>query len=173
MFPSDNPFAYPNQPISTLESVDGPYSFQDHNAGSNENSIFGTPTSGSAHLPLATPQHGAFDFSFQQALHENPSLGPQFGLHAGPMDPQLTDILMHNAIGGGNFHLGGFADLHEPSGMGDAPRGTNPEEYWEGMHRGPMGTKSGGPAPGVQHNTDEFFSSESWNPTWGDPHYNA
>ncbi|KIV80308.1 hypothetical protein PV11_07819 [Exophiala sideris] len=162
MFPSDNPFAYPNQPISTLESTDGPYSFSDHNFGSTDESIFGTPTGGSTNtqIPLPTPHYGAYDFSFQQALNENSWLAGQqmTGGHGPPYNAPITDVLMQNAIGGDHIDLSGM-----PMPMGS----NNASAESTGTSRGP--------AHGFHSSLDDYFNSEGWNTssTWGDQHYST
>lgn len=164
MFPSDNPFAYPNQPISTLESTDGSYSFPDHNYGSNDDSIFGTPTGGSTstQMPLPTPNYGSYDYSFQQALNESSWLGgqPLTGGHGPPYGAPITDILMQNAIGGDHLDLSGM-----PMTMGDHDTPANS-----------IGTGRG-PTQGLQSNLDDYFHSEGWNPSsnpaWGEQHYSS
>ena len=169
MFPSDNPFAYPNQPISALESGDGQFSFHDAKMGSNDNSMFGTPTSGSVQMQLPTPNLG-YDFPFQQALNDHPNLTQQYAGQGRQFSVPLTDILMQNAIGGDSTHLGSMSNLQEMVTMGDMPGATNPEDFWNRMNKGQIGMRTG-LTPGVPSSMDEYFNSGSWNPTWGDHHY--
>lgn len=171
MFPSDNPFAYPNQGISALESVDGPYSYQDASIASSDNGIFGTPTSASTQMPPHSTSQLGYDYSFQQALNDNPNLAQQFGTHGRHYGAPITDILAQNAIGSDHVNLGGLPTLHDPMNLGDIAGGPNPDEYWERVNKGQAGMRTG-LTPGVPSGMDEYFDNDSWNPVWGDAHFN-
>lgn len=163
MFPSDNPFAYPNQPISTLEGVDARYSYPDAPmdspfTGSNENgtSMLGTPASipSQPHLPMTSnpEQRGAshprtqIDMATLQRLYEeNPQLAAQlaqqrhFAGAAGPVQ---------------------FMPDHGPPSqqqMFDLPTGI-PEDYWSNKP-----TSRTGFTPGGNVNLDELFGGgDGW-----------
>jgi hypothetical protein len=165
MFPSDNPFAYPNQPISTLESGDANYSFPDPNLGYNDHSMSGTPTGGNTHMSIPTPQYEN-GFSFQQALGENPASVQAFTAHGRHFGAPITDLLMQNAIGGEHMNLGGLRHFHDPSTTaGNDVSGTlQHEEFW----KGPTGTDTV-PPPGLE----DYFNNErlAWDSSWGDHRY--
>ncbi|EXJ81245.1 hypothetical protein A1O3_07535 [Capronia epimyces CBS 606.96] len=169
MFPSDNPFAYPNQPISTLESADGSYSYQDHAITPTDGSMFGTPSN--SHVPLGPipPSHLGFEFSFPQAPNEAANLSHDFGGNGGHFSAPLTDILMHNAIGD-HLHLGGLGDFSETVNVADIPGASHHEEYWSQVDKRP-GELGNGLAPGVHPNLEGYLNPESWT-QWGDQQYN-
>ncbi|KIY00194.1 uncharacterized protein Z520_03879 [Fonsecaea multimorphosa CBS 102226] len=172
MFPSDNPFAYPNQPMSALESVDGHYSFSESGMTPNEANIFGTPSGGSHQMPLPASQFGGYEYPFQHGLSDNPSLAQQFGTQTGrDFNAPFTDILMHNALGTDMNHLGGVPNTTESMNLGgDASASTNPEEYWKQLNGGQMGGIGAGLPQGVQASMD-YFGTESWNSAWAEQHY--
>ncbi|KAK5214051.1 Gypsy retrotransposon integrase-like protein 1 [Exophiala xenobiotica] len=165
MFPSDNPFAYPNQPISTLESGDASYSFPDPNLGYSDHSMSGTPTGGSTHMSIPTPQYDN-GFSFQQALGENPGSAQAFAAHGRHFGAPITDLLMQNAIGGEHMNLGGLPHFHDPlTTAGNDVSGTSQhEEFWKGS----TGTNTV-PPPGLE----DYFNNErlAWDSSWGDHRY--
>lgn len=196
MFPSDNPFAYPNQPISTLESGDGQYSFQDQGidsyGGTGEHNMYDTPQSGSQGsmqpLPTSAPN---FDLSYHQALNEPSGLTNPYGGQGGQFGTPLTDMLMQNAIGTEAGHFGtwqgqgrgqgqgqGQVQSHGPMGMGDLngenlDTASSDERYWEGLHKSEMGSLKSGYAPmgdtnGINNGggTNDMFGSDPWMPSW-------
>ncbi|KAJ9641594.1 Gypsy retrotransposon integrase-like protein 1 [Knufia peltigerae] len=167
MFPSDNPFAYPNQPISTLESGDGSFSFADHSLGFSEHSMAGTPTTSTAPMSLPTSQ---YDHGFyQQAINDNSQSAHPFGSQGGRFGAPITDLLMQNAIGGEHVNLGGLPSFHDPmvaTSTTDPSRSTQPEDFWKGS----AGAASV-PPPGLE----DYFNNErlGWDPNWNDHHYYA
>lgn len=195
MFPGDNPFAYPHHPpMSALESAEagGPYSFpaEASSMASSEPSMFGTPRSASAqqHVgPLSIPMSQmGFDYSFQQAL--NASLSQQLaGSHDQDFNGAFTDVLMQNAIGGGMGQLGPLPNIVGSS----AADNSTTDDFWSQLNnKGPGSTGGGGGGSGMNNPTtmrtgltpgvqppvlDEYFTggtSDNWNPSWADPHYN-
>ncbi|KAJ9608431.1 Gypsy retrotransposon integrase-like protein 1 [Cladophialophora chaetospira] len=161
MFPSDNPFAYPNQPMSALESADGRYSFSEASMTPSESNLFGTPSSGTHQIPQ---QFGAYDFGFQPALNGNPTLAQQFAAQANrDFNAPFTDILMQNTMGHDMTHLGGIPRTSEPASMGDMNMTANPGEYWKGLGSGQSGIEQG-----LSQTNVDYFGSEGWNPAWGD-----
>ena len=165
MFPSDNPFAYPNQPMTALDSVDSHYSFSESSITTpNESNMFGTPNSSTHQIP----QFGAYDYAFQQALNENPNLAQQFATQGSRhFNAPFTDILMQNAIGTDMNQLGGVPKTTEPINMGgDINANTNPE-YWKQMNGGQIGIGQG-PSQGVPQAHMDYFGSEGWNAAWGE-----
>ena len=168
MFPSDNPFAYPNQPISALESGDGSFSFTDHNLGFSEHSMAGTPTTagtGPMSLPTSHYDHGFF----QQSVNDNSQSTQPFGSQGGRFGAPITDILMQNAIGGEHVNLGGMPSFHDSmaaTATADPSRSTQPEDFWKGSTEA-----IGVPPPGLE----DYFNNErlGWEPNWNDHHFYA
>ncbi|EXJ73053.1 uncharacterized protein A1O5_04202 [Cladophialophora psammophila CBS 110553] len=172
MFPSDNPFAYPSQPMSAIESVDGHYSFSEPSMTPNDPNIFGTPSS-SHQMPIPTPHFAGYDYPFQHTLNETPSLAQHFGSQTSrDFNAPFTDILMQNALGTDMSHLGGVPNTTESMNMGggDVNASTNPDEYWKHLNGGQIGLGTGLPH-GVQQTSMDYFSTESWTPTWAEHHH--
>lgn len=146
MFPSDNPFAYPNQPISTLESAQYggfPEANMDPFPASNENSMYGTP--GSLHsrptgdFPISSNFHGQ---------HLPPHLGQQGRHFSAPMPQQQV------------FDMQGLMSEPEPlAGNG----GISQDDYWSQMNKA---TTRMGFTPGAGVNLDELFGGDGWNNMW-------
>ncbi|KIX02029.1 uncharacterized protein Z518_07968 [Rhinocladiella mackenziei CBS 650.93] len=174
MFPSDNPFAYPNQPISTLESVDGQYAFPDSSMSSNDDGLFGTPTSRS--VPILPSAPLSYDFPFRHTTNE---CFPPFDAHDGTFSAPLTDIVMPKAIGSSPLHLNGMQHVHEAMAMQDIIGGPNPEEYWgAGQHLNMnmnADTNKGCMEMDIQPGgLDEYFNSDNWNHQgWREPEYSS
>lgn len=173
MFPSDNPFAYPSQAMSTLDSSnDGQYSFSDASMTPNESNLFGTPSSGTHQIP----QFGGYDFAFQQAVHENPTLAQQLaGQPTRDFNAPFSDLLMQSGLGGDMSQLGGSVQGGVPAtttagevNMADANISANLEEYWKRANGGQMSMSNGLP---LQAMNVDYFGSEGWNPAWGEQHY--
>jgi hypothetical protein len=163
MFPSDNPFAYPNQPISTLEGVDARYAYPEGTmdspfTGSNENgaSMLGTPASipSQPHLPITSnpEQRGhaqpvtQLDMATLQRLYEE---NPQLAAHLAQQ--------RHFAGPGGPVHF--MPDQGPPAQqqMFDMPGGV-PEDYWSNKQ-----TSRTGFTPGGNVNLDELFGGgDGW-----------
>jgi hypothetical protein len=159
MFPGDNPFAYPNQPISTLESSHPQFGFQDSGPdsypGSNEGSMMNTPVSMPSHLSNQNhEQQQQFDMVNMQRLYENnPEIAQQFaqqGRHFGaPMPglgPQAPNFAGHSQVY-------------------DMPGQMSEENYWTQMGKGNMGTRTGF-TPGASVNLDELFGGDGWGGMW-------
>ena len=157
MFPSDNPFAYPNQPISTLESSHQ-FAYQDSNPesypGSNDVSMMGTPASLSNHISGPSndqAQNYGMD-SMQRMYEENPQLVQQFaqqGRHFSAPTAgfgQLPTFAGHNS-------------------MYDVPNQMSQEDYWTQMGKGNLGTRTGF-TPGASVNLDELFGGDGWTGMW-------
>jgi hypothetical protein len=179
MFPSDNPFAYPNQPISTLESSDGHFSFQDSGidafTGPNDHTMYDTPTTNVGQMPQPSPAPN-YDFSYQRALNEHPGLMQAYGGTANHFGAPLTDLLMQNTFSGDNNshfnHLPALQDPMTTSEGPDAGPSQNSEEYWNRLHKGDVGMRTG-LTPGTEPGLNEFFSPESWSTNWtGHPYTN-
>lgn len=173
MFPSDNPFAYPSQSMSTLESSnDGQYPLSDASMTPNESNLFGTPSSGTHQIP----QFGGYDFAFQQAVHENPSLARQLaGQPTRDFNAPFADLLMQSGMGGDMSQLGGSVQGGIPDStaagevsMTDANISAHLDDYWKGVNGGQMGMSNGLP---LQTMNVDYFGSEGWNPAWGEQHY--
>ncbi|KIW15996.1 hypothetical protein PV08_06047 [Exophiala spinifera] len=167
MFPSDNPFAYPNQPISTLESGDGSFSFTDHSLGFSDHNMAGTPTTGTAAMSLPTPQ---YDHSFfQQGVNDASQAAQPFGSQSGHFGAPITDILMQNAIGGEHMNLGGipnFRDSITATPTTDPSQSTQPDDFWKGSTSATVV-----PPPGLEDYLDN--DRLGWDPNWNDHHYYA
>lgn len=174
MFPSDNPFAYPNQPISTLESADGTYSYPEHTMTPNDNSMFGTPSS--SHVPLAPipPSHLGFDFAFQQpqaSTETNRGTVQGFAGNGAHFSAPLSDILMHNAIGTDDLHLGGMGGFSESMNISDMPGAGDGqhEECWNQGEKGAAGLRNGA-THGVYPPLEGYFNTDNWT-QWGEQHF--
>ncbi|KIW73953.1 hypothetical protein PV04_02027 [Phialophora macrospora] len=168
MFPSDNPFAYPSQPMSALESADGHYAFSEASMTPNESNLFGTPSSGTHQIPQP---FGGYDFAFQQALSDNPNMAQQFAAQGNrDFNAPFTDLLMQNAIGHDLHHLGGIPRTTEPVTMSDLSTTANADAFWKRMSGG-QGAVGQPLAQGVQQTNMDYFGSEGWNPAWGEQQY--
>ena len=167
MFPSDNPFAYPNPPMSALESIDGQYQFSDASMTPNESNMYGTPGSGTHQIPQ---QFGGYEYAFQQALSGNPNLTQQFNAQGNrDFNAPFTDVLMQNGIGNDMSHLGGIP-RSEPIGMGDMNITAHPESYWKSTGGGQSNMAQELPHVMPQTNID-YFGADGWNPAWGEEQY--
>lgn len=171
MFPSDNPFAYPNQPISTLEGVDARYGYSDAAmdspfAGSNENStsMLGTPASvpSQPQLPVSSnPEqrgHGQpvppLDMVTLQRIYEE---NPQLAAHLAQQ--------RHFAGPGGQVHFmqgqgpPSQQQQQQQQQMFDMPGGLS-EDYWNQANKP---TSRTGFTPGGNLNLDELFGGgDGW-----------
>jgi len=148
MFPSDNPFAYPNQPMSTLEaqqslnaeqqnSYSGPTTTSMYNVGVNSNPTPARFLFDSTQMPAFPRSFNVPQRSVQQGQEMNaPISGPPSFDAPSQMD-EPTDL---NAI---NFPVG--------------------EGYWSRTDR--TGGGRNGLAPsGI--NLDELFGGEGWSNIW-------
>jgi hypothetical protein len=148
MFPSDNPFAYPNQPISTLEAQ--------LFISPAQQSAYSSPTSSGIYDLSGTstqaPPRSSFDGS-EHAMYGNmPGFAQQY-LSLG----QQINPAVGNAVPFG-------APQQPPTGI-DATginfRGN--DAYWSHLDRvdgGRTGLTTGG------INLDELFGGESWSNVW-------
>lgn len=159
MFPSDNPFAYPNQPISTLESSNPQFGMQESNAdsysGSNEASLMGTPVSIPSHM--SGPNHDAqrqFEMANLQRMYEgSPQLAPPFGT---PVRPFGTPS---GGYGGPMPNFGGASQGYEMPGQAAQ------EDYWSHVSKGNMASRTGF-TPGAGVNLEELFGGDTWGSMW-------
>ena len=145
MFPSDNPFAYPNQPMSALEGtqfMSTEEQQQESFSGAASEHDYGMPNQlNSARM--------APDLSFNDL---NNSV---FGNNIGQQ--------YHNArhfsapMGATNFPVPG---IEENMVMGGVPG--PPEDYWSQVTK--QGMRTGMTPGGV--NLDELFGGEGWNSVW-------
>ena len=173
MFPSDNPFAYPNQPISTLEAGDASaYGFGDTPfSASTEGSMHGTPVEMSGVLPsegdtmMQQQQQPHFGMSgFQRLYDENPQLATQL---AAQQQQQQGHRAFSVPSASQQQAMAGYGDLSgqqlfsESMGM---PNANSQEDYWAQMSKGNMGNRTGfTPSGGVGGvNLDELFGGEGW-----------
>lgn len=178
MFPSDNPFAYPNQPISTLESSDGQYSFQDSSidafTGPGDHNMYETSTTNVGQMPQSTSAPN-YDFSYQRALNDHPGLMQGYGGNAGHFGAPLTDILMQNTFGADHnphFNHNQIPNMHDPmtttgevSDNSGVPGPHNPEEYWNRLQKNDVGMRTG-LTPSTESGLNDFFTPESWGTNW-------
>lgn len=149
MFPSDNPFAYPNQPISTLEAQ--------HFITADQQSAYSSPASSSMYNigSSGVQQPPAIPF-------ENvgmPAFGGAFGIPQRYVQqgPQV------------NVPMTSASDFERPSqieGAGDVTAVNFPagEGYWAQLDR--MNGGRTGLTPGINVNMDELFGGEGWGSVW-------
>ena len=159
MFPSDNPFAYPNQPISTLEASNSQFGFQDSGPesypGSNEASMMGTPASIPSHMSGLNNdrQHHSFDMANMQRMYEdNPQSAQQFQ-HGRQFSAPMA------GFGGSLPNYGGANQIY------DMPGQVSQEDYWTQMGKPNVGTRTGF-TPGAGVNLDELFGGDGWAGMW-------
>jgi hypothetical protein len=160
MFPSDDPFAYPNQPISTLESSNSQFGLAESNsdayATSNDASIMGTPVSMSAHISGVNGAHHSHPFeatSLQRIYEENTQMGHHLQAQSRHSSAPMT------RYGGQMNQLGGQNAMYEVSGQ------MSQEDYWNHMEKGNVGTRTGF-TPGAAMNLDELFGGDGWGGIW-------
>jgi hypothetical protein len=99
-----------------------------------------------------------------------------YGGTANHFGAPLTDLLMQNTFGGDNNshfnHLPALQDPMTTSEGPDAGASQNSEEYWNRLHKGDVGMRTG-LTPGTEPGLNEFFSPESWSTNWtGHPYTN-
>lgn len=159
MFPSDNPFAYPNQPISTLELSNAQFGFGESSAesyaGSNEASVMGIPMSVPSHMSGQNhdPQQ-QFEIANLQRIYEgSPQLGQSFGTpgrqHGNPS----------GSYGGPMANFGGPTQGFDM--QGPVPQ----EDYWNQVSKGNMASRTGF-TPGAGVNLEELFGGDTWGSMW-------
>jgi hypothetical protein len=159
MFPSDNPFAYPSQPISTLELTNTQFGFREPNVESyprsNEASMLGTPAS----LPILmsranTDQQQQFNMAnFHGMYEENPHLANQFAQPGRHFSAPMT------GFGGQGSNMGGQSAIFDMQGP------MSQEDYWTQMAKGNIRTRPGF-IPGASVNLDELFGGDGWGGMW-------
>ncbi len=159
MFPSDNPFAYPNQPISTLEAANSQFGIQESGPepypGSNEASMMGTPASIPSHMSSLNheQQHHLFDVASMHRMYEEDS-------------PTAQQYQQGRHFGGPIPGFGGQMPCYEGQNqvydmLGQMPQ----EEYWTQMGKSNTATRTGF-AAGASVNLDELFGGENWAGMW-------
>ena len=148
MFPSDNPFAYPNQPMSTLEarqilkleqssSYSSPTSTSLYNIGVDNNQA-------PASLSFDNPEMPAFPESFNMPLH--------FMQQGGQISTSMVSAPAFDAT----------PQIDEPAGL-DAINFPGGEGYWSQIDR-TGGGRTGLTPGGI--NLDELFGGEGWSNIW-------
>jgi hypothetical protein len=148
MFPSDYPFAYPNQPMSTLEaenimnaeqksSYSSPTSSSMYNLGGNNNQTSAPLSFDNTRMPAFAGSFNVPHHFMQQGQQISAPIG---GAPSFDAPPQLDESGDLNAI---NF----------PGGEG----------YWSQMDR--AGGGRAGLTPGSV-NLDELFGGQGWNNIW-------
>ena len=147
MFPSDNPFAYPNQAISTLEAQQ----ILNHEQPSNYSS---PSSSGMYGMPNAqTPTSLSFDST---AVYGTPSqLQQQFMAPGRQMSQQ-----MGQQIGGAPSY-----DFSQNPAEAAGMNFPGLEGTWSQMHGGRTGLTPGG------INLDELFGGDGWNNVWSNQQF--
>jgi hypothetical protein len=147
MFPSDNPFAYPNQPMSTLEaqhvvnaeqtiSYSSPATSSMYNLGGNNNQVPASLSFDNTRMPAFAGSFNVAQHFMQQGRQMSTPMdgAPSFGA-----PPQIEPVDL-NAV---NF----------PGGEG----------YWSQMDR-VSGGRTGLTPGGI--NLDELFGGEGWSNIW-------
>jgi hypothetical protein len=144
MFPSDNPFAYPNQPMSTLEGTQymSPEEQENFSAGASEPEYHMTNQI-NANMP---PELSFNDLN--NSVYTN-NLTQQFHSRrdfSGPM-------------GATNYPVSSVEDTMGMTGMANTR-----DEFWSQMNRQGMRT---GMTPGAV-NLDELFGGDGWANVWNE-----
>lgn len=116
MFPSDDPFAYPNQPMSTLESLDGgipnqPFNMQffnsnttgDHYDGINATSYGPVPSYSMLGMPRSSNMNSKHADGHLVGIDGNQGWdpGPEQGRYAGPPPGSGWDSMFGEDWSGG------------------------------------------------------------------------
>ena len=151
MFPSDNPFAYPNQPISTLEA---------QQITPDQQNSFPSPANSGIYSSGRDSTHTGTGISF-----ENPSM-PIFGDISGiqPSFLQQPGQFGVSMSSGPTFEI-----PQQMEGNGEVGGLNLPGEgYWTQMDRAETG-RTGLTPGGI--NLDELFGGEGWSSIWGDPSF--
>jgi hypothetical protein len=165
MFPSNDPFAYPNHPISALENADGHFSLSESSiATPSESNMFGTPPTTNAQQ---IPQYGGYDFGFQQALNDTPNMLQQrySASSSQNFNAPFADVIMHNAMGGDIRQFSSLPNSSEAMSMGDATATGNQADIWRNVNSDQNDLLSG--IPLNQQNID-YFAPDGWNHAWHD-----
>lgn len=149
MFPSDNPFAYPNQPMSTLEA--------EHTMKAEQPSSYSSPTSSNmyhlgGHNNTQTPTTLSFDNTRMPEFAGSFNVPPHFMQQGRTMSTPMS--------GAPSFDIS--LQVDEPADLTTTnfPGG---EDYWSQMDRA-SGGRSGLTPGGI--NLDELFGGEGWNNIW-------
>jgi hypothetical protein len=148
MFPGDNPFAYPNQPISTLESSNPQYYGE---SNSNEASVMGTPAShmsGQSNEAQRQYEMANLQRMYEGSPHLSPYGGPGRSYGAG-------------SYGGSMPNYGGPIQRYGANIQGQGA----PEDYWNSVSKGNMASRTGF-TPGGGVNLEELFGGDTWGNIW-------
>lgn len=165
MFPSDDPFAYPNQPISTLEDANyitaeqAPSSQpRSRSHGTGEEDLFGlSGPSDSAQIP----QDFVFD-PLNMSIFHTRGMTPQF-----PQDPPQQSSQPGR-------HFAGMMDADPNFGLahmeGSSPMNTFQlphEGYWHQM----QSSGRTGLTPGEPNLDELLFGAEGWGGPWNEQNF--
>jgi hypothetical protein len=190
MFPSDNPFAYPNQPISTLESVDARYGYPDPSTGGMDSpfsntppdgAMLGTPSSIQAQMITSNPDHTHAGFTgqhldmagLQRIYEENPQLANHLAQQQQQQLPHQRQFSQGpTSMSAGPMPFGhdqqqamyGMPQQMPQQNSGGSGTTTEPEDYWTHMNKsgGVLPSRSGF-TPGATVNLDELFGGgDGW-----------
>lgn len=147
MFPSDNPFAYPNQPMSALEGTQymSPEEQQENFSAGTSEPEYHLTNQMNAQLPPELSfndlNNSVFTNNLAQQYHNNHNT--EFSASMAPT----------------NFSASSVEDTMGMSGM------TNPQdEFWTQMNKQGIRT---GMTPGAV-NLDELFGGEGWANVWNE-----
>lgn len=145
MFPSDNPFAYPNQPMSTLEGTQymSPEEQENFSAGTSE-AEYHITNQMNAQMPP--------DLSFNDLNNS---------VYAGNLAHQYHNSRDFSGpiAGATNFSLSSVEDTMGMNGMANTQ-----EEFWSQINK--QGTRTG-LTPGAV-NLDELFGGDGWTNVWNE-----
>ena len=159
MFPSDNPFAYPNQPMATLESVDSRYggypdpSSMDSpfNTTSQDASLMGTPASIPSQLMTSNPEQQHHFPSQQQ--YDMASIQRMYGGYGSNQNSQQQQQQQQRLF-----------DMSQQPPTSAGPQNQS-EDYWNQMSKGGLMNLPSrtGLTPGGTVNLDELFGGgDAW-----------
>ena len=148
MFPGDNPFAYPNQPMSTLEAQ--------QRMSAEQPSSYSSPASGPMYNIGGSSGPTPTTLSFDNT--QMPSFAGSFNVppHFMQQERQMSSVIS----GGPAFDTA--PQMDEPADM-NAVTFPGGEGYWSQMDRA-SGGRTGLTPGGV--NLDEVFGGEGWNNIW-------
>jgi len=139
MYPSPNPFAYGNQPLSTLEDT--------QMISCEPQFPFVEPTTGFGISSTETGAHGMPFYNLGNTLLDNSG------------QPVMYQQIQNGSVLGPSRNPVGF-QFPQPSGAQDMGNVNEDEEFWQHMSKGRTGRT--GLTPGL--NLDELFGSDGgWN----------
>ncbi|RMZ88666.1 hypothetical protein DV736_g4116, partial [Chaetothyriales sp. CBS 134916] len=171
MFSSDNPFAYPNQPLAALESADSGFCLEnlDSFPNSNDHSKIGTPPN--IHN---SAQAQPFDMNaFQRLYEEGPELLQHMstGRSFNTLDPtgyqglpEAGDQQQSDQQQQQSQDLQqpwNIQDGVQPQDMQQQGQHGEQDDYWSQINKGNIGTRTGF-TPGASMTLDELFGGEPW-----------